>query len=140
MAYSVLVERTVPVARSKIYAALMDFGGIGKLLPDAIESCRLEGSGIGALRHITLKGAPGTVTERLEAGYDGHLFSYSIVAECPLPLDHYHAVVRLEDAPQGGCYIAYASNWVANGAPEAEVQALLTGLYNAIIDAMAKAA
>ena len=139
MAYSVLVERTVPVARSKVFAALMDFGGIGKLLPDAIESCNLEGNGIGALRHIVLKGTPGKVVERLESAYDGHVFSYSIVGDCPLPLTAYHAVVTLEDAAGGGCYIAYGSNWVAKGAPEAEVQGLLTGLYGAIIDAIAKA-
>ncbi len=138
MAYSVLVERTVAVPRSKVYAALVDFGGIQKLLPDGIESCTLEGSGIGALRHIVLKGQPGKVVERLESAYDGHLFSYSIVAESPLPLDHYHAVVQLEDAPNGGTHIAYGSNWVAKGAPEADVKAMLTGLYNAIIDAIVK--
>ncbi len=138
MAYSVLVERTVAVPRSKVYAALVDFGGLDKFLPDAIESIALEGSGIGCCRHIVLKGQPGKVVERLEATYDGHLFSYSIVADSPLPLDHYHAVVQLEDAPNGGTYIAYGSNWVAKGAPEAEVKTMLAGLYNAIIDAIAQ--
>lgn len=138
MAYSVLVERTLAVPRAKVFAALMDFGGINKLLPDAIESCTLEGNGIGSCRHIVLKGQPGKVVERLEAAYDGHLFSYSIVAESPLPLDNYHAVVQLEDAPNGGCYIAWGSNWVAKGAPEADVKGMLSGLYNAIIDALAK--
>jgi hypothetical protein len=47
-------------------------------------------------------------------------------------------VVQLEDAPNGGTYIAYGSNWVATGAPEADVKALLAGLYNAIIDGIAK--
>ena len=46
MAYSVLVERTLAAPRAKVFAALMDFGGINKLLPDAIESCTLEGQGI----------------------------------------------------------------------------------------------
>ena len=102
MAYGVLVERTIPVARSKVFACLMDFGGIGKLLPDAIETCTLTGSGIGALRTIKLKGTPGTVVERLECAYEQQVFSYSIVAECPLPVDHYHAVVTLSDAAVGG--------------------------------------
>ncbi len=139
MAYSVLVERTVALPRAKVFAALMDFGGLGKFLPEVIESIRLEGSGIGACRHITLKGQPGTVVERLEAGYDGHLFSYSIVAESPLPMEHYHAVVRLEDAANGGTYIAYGSNWVAKGAPAADVAALLGGFYGSIIDGIVKA-
>ncbi len=136
MAYSVLVERTIPVPRAKVFAALMDFGGLDKLLPDAIENITLEGAGIGALRHITLKGKPGKIVERLEAAYDGRLFSYSIVDESPLPLDRYHAVVRLEDAPDGGTYVAYGSNWVPQGASEAEVKALLTDLYGAIISAI----
>jgi hypothetical protein len=134
-----MVERTIALPRAKVFATLMDFGGIIKLLPDAIESCVLKGEGIGALRTIVLKGAPGTVVERLDGAYDGHYFSYSIVAECPLPLDHYHAVVMLEDATDGGCFIRYGSNWVAKGAPEADVVAMLTGLYNGIVDAIVKA-
>ena len=138
MAYAVLVERTIPVARSKVFASLMDFGGVSKLLPDAVETCKLSGSGIGATRTITLKGTPGTVVERLECAYEQQVFSYSIVAECPLPLDHYHAVVTLADAPGGGTKIAWGSNWVAKGAPEAEVKTMLTGLYGSLIDALAK--
>ena len=138
MAYSVMVERTIAAPRAKVFAALMDFGGIDKLLPDAIESCTVEGSGIGSCRHIVLKGQPGKVVERLEAAYDERLFSYSIVDESPLPLDHYHAVVVLKDAPNGGCTVAWGSNWVAKGASNDEVKGLLSGLYTALIDALAK--
>lgn len=138
MTYGVLVDRTVPVSRAKVFACLMDFGGIGKLLPDAVESCELKGSGIGAQRFVKLKGTPGQIVERLECAYEQQVFSYSIVAECPLPLDHYHAVVTLADAPNGGCRIAWGSNWVAKGAPEAEVVTMLTGLYNNLIDQIAK--
>lgn len=137
MGYSVVVEKTIPVARSKVFAALMDFGGIAKLLPDAIESCTLTGSGIGALRTVKLKDAPGEVVERLECAYEQQVFSYSIVAPSPLPVDHYHAVVTLSDAA-GGCRIVWGSNWVANGAPESEVKTMLSGLYNTLIDALAK--
>ena len=139
MAYSVMVERTIAIPRGKVFAHLMDFGGIKSLLPDMLETCEVTGSGVGAVRTITLKGAPGTVVERLDGAYDGHYFSYSIIAECPLPMDHYHAVVMLEDAADGGCFIRYGSNWVAKGAPEAEVVGMLTGLYNTIVDAIVKA-
>lgn len=138
MAYSVVVDKTIPVSRAKVFAALMDFGGVGKLLPDAIESCTLQGSGVGAVRTIKLKGAPGEVVERLEAGYNDSLFSYSIVAPSPLPVDHYHAVVTLSDAAGGGCQVVWGSNWVATGAPEADVKAMLTDLYGNLINALAK--
>ncbi len=138
MGYSVVVDKTIPVARSKVFAALMDFGGVGKLLGDAVESCTLTGSGVGAVRTIKLKDAPGEVVERLEAAYEQAVFSYSIVAPCPLPLEYYHAVVTLSDAAGGGCRVVWGSNWVAKGAPDAEVKTMLTGLYGNLIDALAK--
>ncbi len=139
MGYAVVVDKTIPVARSKVFASLMDFGGVGKLLGDAVESCTLTGVGVGAERTIKLKGAPGEVIERLDCAYEQSVFSYSIVAPSPLPLDHYHAVVTLSDAPDGGCRVVWGSNWVAKGAPEAEVKTMLTGLYENLINAIAKA-
>lgn len=138
MAYATLVERTVPVARAKVFAALSDFGAVEKLLPGQIESCTLDGSGVGAVRRITVKGTPGQFVERLEAVYDGRLISYSMVAKSPLPLDLYHAVVTLADAPGGGCHIAWGSNWVPDGAPVDAIRGQLTALYNGFIDALAK--
>jgi hypothetical protein len=140
MAYGALVERTVPVPRATIYALLADFGGIGKLMGEAVESCELEGSGVGAVRRVRARGVAGEMVERLEAALPGQLISYSIVAECALPLDHYCAVVTLADAPGGGCTISWGSNWVAKGAPEDSVRRMLTGLYNSIIDALLRAA
>jgi hypothetical protein len=139
MAYGALVERTVPVARARIYALLADFGGIGKLMGDAVESCTLEGEGVGAVRRVRARGVAGEMVERLEAALPGQLISYSIVAESSLPLDHYCAVVTLADAPGGGCAISWGSNWVAKGAPEDSVRRMLTGLYDSIIDALLRA-
>src|SRR5882672_5373463 len=140
MAYGALVERTVPVSREKILGLLADFGGIGKLMGEAVESCTLEGSGVGAVRRVRAKGVPGEMVERLEARLDGRLMSYSIVGPCSLPLDHYCGGVTRKDAPDGGCAIEWGSNWVAKGAPEDSVRRMLTGLYNSIIDALVRAA
>jgi hypothetical protein len=139
MAYAVLVERTVPIPRARVFAQFTDFGGIAKLMPEAIESCRVDGQGVGAVRHLTLKGVPGSIVERMECAYDGRVFSYSIINDTGLPFDRYHAVVELADAPGGGTKISYGSNWVAKGAPEQEVRTMVSGLYNGIIDAIAKA-
>ena len=39
MAYDALVERNIAKPRAKVFAAFHDFGGIKKILPDAIKSC-----------------------------------------------------------------------------------------------------
>ncbi len=74
MPYAVLVEKTIPLARSKVFAALMNFGAIARLVPESIETCRVEGSGSGALRHFRLKGDPNEITERLECAHDETVF------------------------------------------------------------------
>ena len=140
MAYGARVERTIPVPRARIFALLVDeFGAIDKLMGAAVESCKVEGSGIGMVRHVRAAGLPGLLSERLDAAHDGRLFSYSLVGESPLPLDDYVAVVTLADAPNGGCAISWASNWVAKGAPVEAVRKMLTGLYEGIIDALVRA-
>jgi polyketide cyclase/dehydrase/lipid transport protein len=140
MPYKALVEKTVPVPRQKIWKLLADFGGIGKLMGPAVESCVLEGQGVGAIRRVKVKGSPDTLAERLDALVDGQLLSYSLVSPSSLPLEYYNAVVTLKDAPNGGCTISWGSNWVAKGAPEDAVRQMLGGMYGGIIEAFVKAA
>jgi hypothetical protein len=139
MAYAALIERTVAVPRARFFAQLADFGAVGKFMPDTIESVEMQGQGIGAVRKVSVKGMPGQIHERLEAAFDQRLLSYSIVANPGLPVDHYHAVVELSDAPGGKTLVRWGSNWEAKGAPVAEVRSLLEGFYTAIIDGIVKA-
>jgi hypothetical protein len=139
MAYSVLVERTVNLSLKKIYAHLLDFGGIGKLLPEDVDYVKMRGEGIGGVRVVRLKGTNDDLEERLEATVQDRLLSYSLIKNTILPVDAYHAVVELAEAPGGGCVIRWGSNWIAKGAPEAEIKPMLSGLYNKIIDSMVKA-
>lgn len=138
MAYSVLVERTIKTPAKRVYARLADFGGIDKLLPDDIERISLRGDGIGSVRVIRLKGTPEDLEERLEALVENRLMSYSLTQNNVLPIAQYHAVVELSEAAGGGTTVRWGSNWVAKGAPEAEVKPMLAGLYNKIIDNIEK--
>ncbi|HEV7732895.1 MAG TPA: SRPBCC family protein [Candidatus Binatia bacterium] len=138
MPYGVLVERTVPLSRAEFFARLADFGGIGKFMGADVDGVEMRGEGIGAVRSVRVKGVPGALEERLEAMVDGRLLSYSIVNETTLPIEHYHAVVELADASDGGCVVRWGSNFVAKGAPLESVQRMLTGLYGRLIDGIVK--
>jgi len=138
MAYSVLVERTIKTPAKRVYARLADFGGIDKLLPDDVERISLRGEGVGSVRVIRLKGAPDDLEERLEALIENRVVSYTLTKNNVLPVEQYHAVVELSDAPGGGTTVRWGSNWVAKGAPEAEIKPMLSGLYNKIIDSIEK--
>jgi polyketide cyclase/dehydrase/lipid transport protein len=136
MAYGALVERTVPMSRKEFFARLADFGGIKKFMPE-IESVETRGEGVGSIRTVTIKGIPGGMMERLEALVDGRLLSYSIINETPLPMEHYHAVVELDDAPGGGTRVRWGSHWVAKGVDDATVRDMLVGLYERLIAGIA---
>lgn len=138
MAYSVLVERTIKLPIKRVYARLADFGGIDKLLADDVERISLRGQGIGSVRVVRLKGTPDDLEERLEALVENRLMSYSLTKNTVLPIDQYHAVVELTEAPGGGTTVRWGSNWVAKGAPESEIKPMLSGLYNKIIDSIEK--
>jgi hypothetical protein len=138
MPYAALVECTVPISRARFFAGLMDFGGVAKLAPEAVDSVECEGEGIGAVRTVRIKGLPGTVVERLDVASGERVFAYSILNETALPLEHYIAVVELEDAPDGGCRVRWGSNWTAKGQPDAEVRKMVTGLYTRLIDGIAR--
>ena len=136
MAYGALVERTVPLSRGEFFARLADFGGIDKFMPE-IESVEMRGDGVGAVRTVRIKGIPTGMEERLEALVDGRLLSYSIINETPLPMERYHAVVELDDAPGGGTRVRWSSNWVAKGVDDATVRDMLVGLYERLIAGIA---
>jgi len=138
MPYAVVVERTVPVSRSRFFAELMDFGGVGKLSPESVDKVECEGEGLGAVRTVYIKGMPGSVIERLDVAYDERVFAYSILNETALPLRHYIAVVELEDAPGGGCRVRWGSNWEPKPGREADVRQMLTQLYNQLIDGIVR--
>lgn len=143
MPYCAEIERTIPLSRSYVFAALADFGAVGDLLPDLIDSVEIKGEGIGAERRIQINassGYPGLVVERLDTEYDGRVFSYSIVGDSPMPMTEYVAVVRFEDTPGGGCLVHYGSNWEPRGLSAGEVKELLEGLYGQILDAIVKRA
>jgi uncharacterized protein YndB with AHSA1/START domain len=138
MGYKVEVRRTINRPRGDVFEALMDFGAIARLAPDQIATCRVEGSGVGAVRHFTLKGSDDVLAERLDCAHDQSVFSYTLITPTALGVEHYHAVVILADAPDGGCAITWSSNWISRTPPEAEVAAMLAEMYGALIDAIAK--
>ena len=135
MPYDALVEKEINVPRATVYAALTDFGGVKKVLPDAVASCDLVGEGIGSERTIVLADG-GRVVERLEVAHPDTVFAYSILENNALPVENYCAVVTLSDTANG-TLVSWGSNWKPAGAEEDEVRSALEGLYTALIDGIA---
>lgn len=125
------------LSRGLLFDILIDFGNVKERSTGPIESVTTTGTGVGMLRHITLRGADAPIVERLEYFRSPELITYSIVNASPLPLDHYHSVIELAEQRPGCCEVTWSSNWVARGRPEEEVRALVEGMYQSSLDGIA---
>lgn len=120
------VIETVDASAAAVWQIISDFGGVEP--NELIASCDVEGAGVGAVRTIGLNGG-GEIIERLES-FDAtaQVFSYAIINECPLPVKNYLSTVQVSDAG-GKASIDWSSSFDAHGAPEADVVALIEGIY-----------
>jgi len=105
-----------------------DFGGVADASP-MIETCTVEGEGVGAVRTLGLRGGL-SLHERLEAHDDAAMtFSYSIVGESPLPFTDYLSTVRIEPAGESACIIDWRGRYQPKGDDEAGPAGIVTGIY-----------
>jgi len=133
----VRVEEVIEADPRDVWRIMSDFGGLRAWNPQ-IDSCEVEGEGVGAVRTFSMTGL--TIKERLEAMDEGaKTFSYSII-EGPLPATDYLATVEIGDAGAGQTRILWTSDFVPAGAPEADLVALFEGIYRGGIKAVRKVA
>ena len=64
---NIAVEDTIESSADAAWAKLADFGGLGAWAPGVTE-CKLEGSGVGSVRRITMGGME--IAERLDGAID----------------------------------------------------------------------
>ncbi len=121
------VSGEVAAEAGEVWRLVRDFGGIAAWMP-GLESCELEGSGVGAVR--TVRMGPVEIRERLEELDEvARRLRYSIV-EAPVPAREYLATVVVEELPGGRTRVVWGSRFEpAAGASEADLEALFRGVY-----------
>ena len=95
----VKVSESVAAPAAKVWELLGDFGGVTKWGGSMLQSCSVEGEGVGAVRRIGLRGGM-EIAERCEA-YDAakRSFSYSILGKSPIPIKNYVSVCTVVERP-----------------------------------------
>jgi mxaD protein len=124
----VVVEEKVAAPVAKVFAIAGDFGGLEK--NEMITDFTVEGSGVGAVRTITLAGG-GVIVERLEK-HDpaAATFTYAIINEqTALPVKNYVSTVVVTADGANGSIVNWSSTFDAVGLPEAQVEAIIGGVY-----------
>jgi carbon monoxide dehydrogenase subunit G len=131
------VQDEIDAARDVVWKLVSDFGGVGRISPE-VQSCEVDGDGIGAIRTINTSGI--VIRERLE-GLDGktYTFSYSML-EGPIPFRDYLAHVTLSEAGPNRTRIRWAGSFEPIGMPAEQLEQLVQGIYRGLIAGVKKAA
>lgn len=133
------VNEPVPAPAAKVWELVRDFGGIAKWGGPALQSCTVEGEGVGAIRRIGLPGGL-SLAERLEALDDAsRSLSYSIVGKSPLPVKDYLSTIRVVEDGPAACRVDWSSRFEPDGTGEAQAQAMIRGVYTGGIAGLRKA-
>jgi len=134
---SVKVTDRIEASADSVWELLRDFGGIKKF-STAIESCTVEGEGIGAVRTLTMPGGL-ELQERLEAFDDaGRTLQYAIIGENPLPFTDYLSTIRLS-ADGDATAIEWSSTFEPKDIPAEQAGKIIEGIYTGGIAGMKSA-
>lgn len=122
---SVKVVETVNASADRVWELFRDFGGVTRF-SEGIQSCTVEGDGLGAVRTLKMGGLE--LRERLEAFDDGgRTLSYAIIGNHPLPFDNYLSTIKVVD--QGdACTVEWSGSYDPKGT-EDQASGLIQGIY-----------
>jgi hypothetical protein len=96
----------------EVWATIADFGSAHTYFP-AIVECVLEGSGIGARRHLRTDDGGTTISELIELDHERMAMGYRVI-ESSVPIEDYTS--RLVVRPTtGGCEVVYSSRCEPRG-------------------------
>jgi len=125
----VKVSESIAAPAARVWELLGEFGGVTKWGGAMLQSCRVEGEGVGAVRHISLQGGM-EIAERCEA-YDAakRSFSYSIIGKSPIPIKNYLSVCTIVEVGANECRVDWNGTFDPDGVSAEQAQGMVRGIY-----------
>jgi Polyketide cyclase / dehydrase and lipid transport len=117
-----------------IWLKIAGFGGL-EHWADGVQSCVVEGDGVGAIRIIVRNG--NSVRERLEAiDPAAHMIRYKILPPNMMPAEDVHGTIALRATAASTTEIVWHSDATAFAVPQAALGARIEQFYAASIDGL----
>ena len=132
----VSMSTQVNASPDQVWRLIGGFDALPDWLPLIVRSETSEG---GRLRHVTLVDGAVLVERLLSFSESDRSYAYAIIGG-PIPVANYRATLRVvARAGQPGSTVERSSEFEPAGAPEADVVALIRGVFQAGFDQLGKA-
>ena len=125
----VKVSETIAAPAAKVWELLGDFGGVTKWGGSMLQSCTVEGTGVGAVRTIGLPGGVERLAALLERHAAGRSLTYSIIGKSPIPIRDYVSTCRVVESGPNECRVDWNGTFEPDGASEEQTQNMVRGIY-----------
>ncbi len=123
----VKVSGIINAPADEVWKSVSDFNSLDEFV-EAIANCTTEGSGIGAVRTLTLEDG-GKVKEKLESQDDDKkILTYSIV-ESPMPIENYTGTMEVKGLENGQSEFRWSSTFETAEEAKDDMKEALEGLY-----------
>ena len=134
---NVTMKTKVNASPQQVWDTIKDFNGLPKFIA-AIADSTMQGSGVGAVRTLTLQEGGPPIVERLESfDEQARTLSYSII-KSPLPLTQYLATMEVHDLGGSQCELVWSSTFQAVGASDDEAKKVVEGVYTGGFEGLRK--
>lgn len=130
------ITKKLNVPAPKVWEAIRDIGGLDLWFP-IIETCRVEGEGVGAVRYMTLSGG-GEIKDIIEAidAPDRRLIYLRPIS--PFPVTHYRGTVEVFESYDGLGVVVWTIDFESRPEDAAAVAELVRGAIGDGIDGLEK--
>lgn len=134
---SQISEAIVNLDAEKVWDKLVSFGGTEKFVPDLIEKVIVDGTGIGAIRTICIKGG-GEIKEELTFIDRNKLQLKFIILSTPMPVYNYEGVFEINSKEDGKCNVKFESIYEVAVQQEEEINLIIKNFQETFLSNLDK--
>lgn len=113
----------------KVWETVADFKDPGKYL-DAVESCTMKGTGVGAIRSVRIKGGGFGIERMVHLDEENRTIAY-FLSDSSLPVSGYIAVMHVGKTGENTCEIEWSSVFQPKEATAEEAIQFVESFYAA---------
>lgn len=128
---------SVDLPSVQVWDKLVSFGGTEKFVPDLIEKVSVEGSGVGAVRTIFLKGGGEIIEKLTKIDESRHQMNF-VILSTPMPVHNYEGIFTIRSKNKHSCIVYFESFYEVNPENKEEMSAIIKGFQETFLSNLHK--